>query len=70
MEEVFELCDRASVFCDGKYIVTKEVDELDRKQLIAYMVGRELSDDYPVPNRQIGETVLKVEGLVNKQVKM
>lgn len=69
LEEVFELCDRASVFCDGKYVVTKDVSELDRKKLIAYMVGRELSDDYPVPNRTIGETVLKVEGLSNKNVK-
>jgi ribose transport system ATP-binding protein len=69
LEEVFELCDRASVFCDGKYIVTKDVTELDKKQLIAYMVGRELSDDYPVPKREIGETILKAEGLTNKRVK-
>lgn len=69
LEEVFELCDRASVFCDGKYVVTKEVEDLNKKQLIAYMVGRELSDDYPVPSREIGETILKAEGLTNKRVK-
>ena len=38
------------------------------KQLITYMVGRELSDDYPEPKRKIGETLLKVEHLKNKRV--
>lgn len=68
LEEVFEICDRVSVFCDGKYIVTKDVKDITKKELITYMVGRELSDDYPVPKREIGETVLKVEHLTNKNV--
>lgn len=69
LEEVFEICDRVTVFCDGRYIVTKDVKDIDKKGLITYMVGRELSDDYPVPKRKIGETVLKVDHLKNKQVK-
>ncbi len=68
LEEVFEICDRVSIFCDGKYILTRDVQDITRKELITYMVGRELSDDYPVPNREIGETILKVEHLTNKQV--
>lgn len=47
LEEVFELCDRVTVFCDGKFVVTKDVKDVDRKQLISYMVGRELADTYP-----------------------
>ncbi|MCD8241788.1 MAG: sugar ABC transporter ATP-binding protein [Lachnospiraceae bacterium] len=69
LEEVFELCDRVTVFCDGKYVLTKDVKDMDRKSLIASMVGRELSDDYPVPNREIGEPVMEVRGLTNKNVK-
>ena len=68
LEEVFEICDRVSVFCDGKYIVSKDVQDITKKQLITYMVGRELSDDYPEPKRKIGETLLKVEHLKNKRV--
>ena len=33
------------------------------------LVGRELSDDYPVPQREIGEDILKVRELANKSVK-
>ncbi len=69
LEEVFELCDRVTVFCDGKFVLTKDVKEMDRKSLIASMVGREISDDYPVPNREIGEPVMEVRGLTNKSVK-
>ena len=36
LEEVFEICDRVSVFCDGKYIVSKDVQDITKKQLITY----------------------------------
>lgn len=68
LEEVFEICDSVSIFCDGKYIVTKDVQDITKKELISYMVGREISDDYPEPNRKIGDTLLKVEHLNNKNV--
>ncbi len=69
LEEVFELCNRVTVFCDGRYITTKNVDEINKKQLISYMVGRELADDFPSPKNGIGEVVLKVDGLTNHVVR-
>lgn len=68
LEEVFELCDRVSVFCDGKHVTTHNVVDITQRELISYMVGRELSDDYPKPERIIGETILKVENLSNMHV--
>ena len=68
LEEVFELCDRATVFCDGKYMITKSVKELTKKELISYMVGRELSDDYPQNPEKTGEVLLEVKDLTNKKV--
>lgn len=70
LEEVFQICDNVTVFCDGKFISTKRTADITQKQLISSMVGRELADDYPVPKRSIAnETVLKVEGLSNHKVK-
>ncbi|WP_066685669.1 sugar ABC transporter ATP-binding protein [Christensenella intestinihominis] len=63
LEEIFELSDSITVFCDGKYVVTKKTEELDKKQLIAYMVGRELGENYPRAAQRPGEEVLKVENL-------
>ena len=63
MEEIFELADRVTVMRDGKYITTLDVPETDTRELIRYMVGRELSDNFPRREKPIGEEVLRVEGL-------
>jgi len=43
LEEVYEICDRATVLRDGKRIVTAPVTELDRDKLVTAMVGSELA---------------------------
>lgn len=68
LEEVFELCDRATVFCDGRYMITKDVKDLTKKELISYMVGRELSDDYPKNTEKPKEILLEVKDLTNKKI--
>lgn len=52
LTEVFDLCERVTVFCDGRFVTTKETGEVTKKQLISYMVGRELADDYPGRKRE------------------
>lgn len=68
LEEVFELCDRVTVFCDGRYITTKNVREVTKQQLISYMVGRELKDTYPQRKASQGSPLLEVNGLQNKKI--
>lgn len=41
IEEVMELCDRVTVLRDGKYMGTREMDNLTRQELIRMMIGRE-----------------------------
>lgn len=68
LEEVFQICDRVSVFCDGKYIITKDVSDITQKELISYMVGRELTDDYPCPKKEPGEVIFEANGISNQSV--
>ena len=42
LEEIFQLCDRVTVFRDGKLVATTPINQLDRNQLIGQMVGREV----------------------------
>ena len=63
LEELFELCDRVTVFRDGKYVVTRNVSEITKKDLIRYMIGRELTEKFPERHVQIGEPVLEVKDL-------
>ncbi|MDG2224657.1 MAG: sugar ABC transporter ATP-binding protein [Rubripirellula sp.] len=42
LEEIFQLCDRVTVFRDGKLVATTPIEQLNRDQLIGQMVGREV----------------------------
>ncbi len=63
LEELFELCDRVTVFRDGQYVITKDVKDMTKKELIKYMIGRELTEKYPERTVKIGEPVLEVKDL-------
>ena len=68
MEEIFELADRVSVMRDGQYITTLNVPETNEKELIRYMVGRELKEDFPQRTQPLGEELLRVDGLTGNGV--
>lgn len=68
LEEVFEICDRAAVFMDGKFVTCKDVKDFTMKTLISSMVGREISGDYPEPRKTTDEVVLECRNLCNDHV--
>jgi len=65
---MYEICDTVTVMRDGKHIITRPVEGLSRKQLISYMVGHEMGENYPPRQQALGEVVLSVEGLSNQNV--
>ncbi len=62
-EDMYALATRVTVFRDAQYIGTYNVDEITNADLIKTMVGREIKDLFPKPKVQIGEEVLRLEGL-------
>lgn len=63
MEEVFRLCDRVTVLRDGRYVATKPVAETSMNDLIAMMIGRELSELFHKESAPLGEIVLEVRSV-------
>jgi ribose transport system ATP-binding protein len=63
LEEVFDLCDRATVFRDGLRISTRPIAETDQKEIVTDMVGREITTLFPRTHSGRGEKVLEVRGL-------
>src|SRR5581483_8897155 len=43
LEEIYEICDRATVLRDGRLIVSAPVTELDHERLVTAMVGGDLA---------------------------
>ncbi len=66
MEEIFEICDRVSVFRDGTYVSSRDMDGVTRDELISMMVGREVKNIFPKVDCPIGKPVFRVEGLTGK----
>jgi len=62
LDEVFELCDRATVFRDGKHVITTPTSELTTADLVRHMVGRVVTL-FPKVETPIGDVLLEVEGL-------
>jgi inositol transport system ATP-binding protein len=66
MDEIYKISDEITVFRDGHYIATKPSKELGYDTLITMMVGRELTDMFPKPNkRSQNKIVLSVQGLTS-----
>lgn len=63
MEEIFEICDSATVMRDGRIIDTAPLEGLTRDHIVEMMVGRELSQTFPKRSHQPGEELLRVENL-------
>ncbi|MBR0094391.1 MAG: sugar ABC transporter ATP-binding protein [Synergistaceae bacterium] len=65
MSELFEITDRVTIMRDGQYVGTVNTRETTRDQLIAMMVGRELTQLYFKDEVKPGEVVIEVKDLVN-----
>jgi inositol transport system ATP-binding protein len=63
MKEVFAIADEVAVFRDGNYIGLHKADTLNNDTLISMMVGRELSQLFPVRETPIGKLLLSVRDL-------
>jgi len=63
LEEVFEVCDRATILRDGRWIATEDVQDLNRETIIRLMVGRELKEAIPKVSVEPGPPALAVKHL-------
>lgn len=63
MDEIFRIADRVTVFRDGKVVGSDVIGNLTINKIIAMMVGRELSGDYPKISVPVGKRLLSVEKL-------
>ncbi len=62
LDEVFALCDRATVLRDGRHVVTAATATLTTADLVRHMVGRAVTL-FPKGEAHIGEILLEARGL-------
>ena len=68
LEEVFEICDMVTILKDGSLVGTYKTEELENvDKLIPLMVGREINEMYFRKGSEIGDEILRIEGLSGKK---
>ncbi|MGH9310249.1 MAG: sugar ABC transporter ATP-binding protein [Vicinamibacterales bacterium] len=66
MEEIFKLCDTATVLRDGRHVATMPLATIDRNALVQMMIGRALEEYFPAHvQSSAGNELLRVEGLAS-----
>ena len=69
LEEVMEICDRATIMRDGTNVTELNVADTNLDEIIRYMVGRELKEKFPKIHLEPGKERLRVENIhAGKQV--
>lgn len=71
MSEIQRITDKVAIFKDGRYIDTVKTHEVEEKDMIKMMVGRDLGDIYGKldKNKEIGEVLLEVKNVSSDYVK-
>ena len=63
LDEIFHVCDTVTIMRDGKVVKNCGVNEIDKDQMIYYMVGHTMSEKYPQRNPHFGNKVLEIKDL-------
>ena len=68
MDEIFSMCDTATVLRDGQVIETRATKDFTRDEIVERMVGRSVDVDYPRRNIEPGEVVLKLDNVTREGI--
>jgi ribose transport system ATP-binding protein len=63
LEEVFEICDAATVMRDGAVVGSRPIGEWSTDSLVQAMVNKRLDTLFPSRERRLGEVALEVKNL-------
>jgi ribose transport system ATP-binding protein len=63
LDEIFRIGDSVTVMRDGKVVDTVPVNDIDENGLVRMMVGRDIENLYPKHEAEIGDAVLRAEGI-------
>ena len=63
LEELQYIVDRVIILRDGQYIVTKEYGDISMDEIIAHMVGRQITEKFPRISCDRGKEIFSVKNL-------
>ena len=61
MEEIFSLTNKITVMRDGKSVSVMDTNKTDEKEVVSYMVGRDIGDFYPEMDAEISDVKIELK---------
>ncbi|MDU4446777.1 MAG: sugar ABC transporter ATP-binding protein [Anaerococcus vaginalis] len=61
MEEIFSLTNKITVMRDGKSVSVMDTNKTDEREVVSYMVGRDIGDFYPEMDAEISDVKLELK---------
>lgn len=61
MEEIFSLTNKITVMRDGKSVSVMNTNKTDEREVVSYMVGRDIGDFYPEMDAEISDVKIELK---------
>ena len=70
LNEIFTICDRATILRNGKKICTKDIKDTNEKELVELMIGGKINEYFKIESKKEikEETILEIKNLNRKGV--
>lgn len=68
LPELFEICDEITVMRDGEFVVKKNIGDTSQNEIVEYMLGRKMDEQFPPKENTIGEKLFEVKNLSDGQM--
>lgn len=69
LPEIFHICDRITIMRDGRRVATTQTSATTMDEVIAHMLGKAFSEEFPKIEVPIGQPLLEVSGLQGGKVR-
>ena len=63
LDEISQIAGRVSIMRDGQNVAERPIAQITKNEMIEMMVGRELKDEFPARQRNLGPTRLEITDL-------
>lgn len=61
MEEIFSLTNKITIMRDGKSVSVMDTNKTDEREVVSYMVGRDIGDFYPEMDAEISDVKIELK---------
>lgn len=68
LPELFEICDEITVMRNGEFVVKKDIKNTNQNEIVEYMLGRKMDEQFPLRENKVGGKLFQVKNLNDGQM--